>query len=253
LSDLLVSSGCCFYVSNTLMGDTDGNRPEFMDSSTQNKTTTDSATAGKCSGHPRRSFLRRLWLLVQWMVNLVFAGCLILVFTPAGDWLGDALIDVDPLTKADYIVVLGGNDDRAIEAANLYRQGWAPKVIVSSLKHDALRLADLIKNYGVSADDILVDGVGTRTATHPETVALLPGVDKKTDRFIVLTSPYHTSRSRACFERGRYEHICMQSPAWRMGGRYRRSRPGWTQRAATLGSKLYEVLAWTMYRVRGWL
>ncbi|MCP4374966.1 MAG: YdcF family protein [bacterium] len=225
-----------------------------MNSSIQDKTTaTDSDSAGKEFGHPRRSFLRRIWLLAQWMVNLVFAGCLILVFTPAGDWLGDALIDVDSLTKADYIVVLGGDDERAIEAANLYRQGWAPKVIVSSLEHDASRLADLIKNYGVPVDDILVDGAGGRTATHPKTVAQLSGVDKKTDRFIILTSPYHTSRSRACFERGGYEHICMQSPAWRRGGRYRHRGTGWGHRATTLSPKLYEVLAWTMYRVRGWL
>jgi uncharacterized SAM-binding protein YcdF (DUF218 family) len=126
-------------------------------------------------------------------------------------------------------------------------------VIVSSSKHNASELADLVNNYGVPADDILIDGETTRTSTHPETVARLPGVDKKTDRFIILTSPYHTSRSRACFERDGYEHICMQSPAWRMGGRYVRGRPNWTQRAATLGAKLYEVLAWTMYRVRGWL
>ena len=187
------------------------------------------------------------------MVNLTVAGCLILVFTPAGDRLGNALIDVDPLTKADYIVVLGGSRERGVEAANLYREGWAPKVIVSSLKHSVGKLADLVKAYGVPADDILIDGEGTRTSTHPETVAMLPGVDKKTDKFIVLTSPYHTSRSRACFKRDGYEHVCMQSPAWSMGGRYAGRSGHWTQRAATLNAKLYEVLAWAMYRLRGWL
>jgi uncharacterized SAM-binding protein YcdF (DUF218 family) len=197
--------------------------------------------------------LRRLVSIVQWTVNLIVLLCLVLVFTPAGDWLGDALIDVDPLEKADYIVVLGGNRERGIEAANLYREGWAPKVIVSSLKNSVGGLADIVNAYGVPADDILIDGEGTRTATHPETVALLPGVDKKTDRFIVLTSPYHTSRSRACFKRGGYEHICMQSPGWRMGGRYTGREAGWTQRAATLTAKLYEVLGWAMYRVRGWV
>ena len=207
----------------------------------------------KSDDRPRRSFLRRLASVVQWAVNLTALLCLILVFTPAGDWLGDALISVDPLTKADYIVVLGGNRERGIEAANLYREGWAPKVIVSSLRDNVDGLADLVKAYGVPADDILIDGEGTRTQTHPETVARLPGVDKKADRFIVLTSPYHTSRSRACFERDGYEHICMQSPGWRTGGRYVGAPDHWGQRAATLIAKLYEVLAWAMYRVRGWL
>ena len=187
------------------------------------------------------------------MVNLIVVLCLVLVFTPAGDWLGDALISVDPLTKADYIVVLDGNRERGVEAANLYRQGWAPKVIVSSTRDGAPELAEIVKAYGVPVDDILIDGETTRTATHPETVARLPGVDKKTDRFIVLTSQYHTSRSRACFQRAGYVHVCMQSPGWRIGGRYRDSETGWGQRAATLVTKLYEVLAWAMYRVRRWL
>ena len=153
------------------------------------------------------------------MVNLAVAGGLILVFTPAGDWLGNALISVDPLAKADYIVVLGGNRERGVEAANLYREGWAPKVIVTSTRDSVGGLAGIVKAYGVPADDILIDGEATRTANHPEAVARLPGVDKKTDRFIVLTSPYHTSRSRACFQRDGYEHVCMQSLGWSAGGR----------------------------------
>ena len=205
---------------------------------------------------PGRSFLRRLVSIVQWTVNLAIVGCLVLVFTPASDWLGSALVDVDPLGDKgdyDYIVVLGGNRERCVEAANLYREGLAPKVIVSSSGRDANELARVVEAYGVAAGDILVDDKTTRTSSHPETVARLPGVDKKTGRFIVLTSPYHTSRSRACFLRGGYEHICMQSPGWRFGGRCSATKVGWTQRAATLSSKLYEVLGWMNYRVRGWL
>ena len=207
--------------------------------------------ADKSDNRPRRSFLRRLASVVQWMVNLTVAGCIVLVFTPAGDWLGDALISVDPLEKADYIVVLGGNDERCVEAANLYREGWAPKVIISSTKRSVDGLADIVKAYGVPVDDILIDDETTRTATHPGTVARLPGVDKKTDRFIILTSPYHTSRSRACFQRDGYEHICMRSPDWRVGGRH--GNCGWDQRASSLCEELYEVLGWAMYRVLGWL
>jgi len=193
--------------------------------------------------------------VVQWTVNLAAVLCLVLVFTPAGDWLGDALISVDPLEKPDYdyIVVLGGSYERGVAAAKLYREGWAPKVIVSSLRGSVGGLADVVKAYGVPADDILIDGEGTRTATHPETVAQLPGVDKKADRFIILTSPYHTSRSRACFERGGYEHICMRSPDWRVGGRYTGTGGHWSQRAASLSTKLYEVLGWAMYSVLGWV
>jgi len=203
---------------------------------------------------PRRSRVRRIAVFVQWIVNLVALLCIALVFTPAGDWLGDALIDVDPLTeKADYIVVLGGDHERGVEAANLYREGWAPKVLVTSSREDAAALAEVVKACGVPVGDVLIDGEATRTADHGETVARLPGIDKLANRFIIITSPYHTSRAKACFQRDGYRHICMQGPRWRAGGRYMPDEFGWTQRAATLGSKLYEVLAWAMYRVRGWL
>ncbi|MBT3201673.1 MAG: YdcF family protein [Phycisphaerales bacterium] len=176
-----------------------------------------------------------------------------LVFIPAGDWLGESLIDVDTLTKADYVVVLDGNRERGVEAANLYREGWAPKVIVSSTNRGVTGLADLVKAHGVPVEDILLDGETTRTTTHPEAVARLPGVDIESDRFIILTSPYHTSRSRACFQHYGYKNICMQSPGWRLGGRYRDSSTGWGQRTATLYEKIYEVIGWGVYRIRGWV
>jgi len=208
-------------------------------------------SAEESDQRPKRSAPRRLAFVVQWMVNLVVAVCLILVFTPAGDWLGEALISVDPLEKADYIIVLGGHNERGVEAANLYRKGWAPKVIVSSTSGSADSLADIVEAYGVPREDILIDGATIRTSTHPETVARLSGVDVKTDRFIVLTSPYHTSRSRACFEHYGYRNICMRSPNWRQGAESKRH--GWVSRAGSLVEKVYEVLGWAMYRVRGWV
>jgi len=205
----------------------------------------------KSDDRPGRSVPRRLAGFLQWTVNLSVVAALVLVFTPAGDWLGDALISVDPLARADYIVVLGGNNERGVEAARLYRRRWAPKVIVTSTRHSAERLADVVKTYGVPAADVLVDDKTIRTATHPETVAQLPGVNPESDRFIVLTSPYHTSRSRACFKHYGYKHICMRSPGWRAGGEY--GGRGWTRRSSSLAEKVYELFGWAMYRIIGWV
>ena len=191
--------------------------------------------------------------LAQWGVNLTVLAVLALVFTPAGDWLGDSLVDVDPLARADYIVVLGGRRERAVEAANLYRRGWAPKVIVTSTKASAPGLAKVVEAYGVPKEDILIDSAAVRTASHPKTVAAVPGVTPATDRFIIVTSSYHTSRSRACFELGGYKHICMHAPGWRDGGRHGAGPGAWSLRAETLAAKIYEVLAWAMYSVRGWV
>jgi len=210
-------------------------------------------SADKPEQRPKRSLLRRVVRVAQWIVNLAVLLAIVLVFTPAGDWLGDALIDVDPLVKADYIVVLGGNNERAVEAANLYRLRWAPKVIITSTPKDTAKLAKIVEAYGVPPGDVLIDSEPTRTADHARTVARVPGADKNADRFIIITSPYHTSRAKACFLREGYRHVCMRSPGWKVGGLKGPRRPGWTQRALTLSTKLYEVLAWAMYRIRGWI
>jgi uncharacterized SAM-binding protein YcdF (DUF218 family) len=58
----------------------------------------------------------------------------------AGVWtcgcLGDWLVVNDPLQKADAIVVLGGYlPYRAVEAAEIYHDGWAPEVWVTQTDH----------------------------------------------------------------------------------------------------------------------
>src|SRR6476620_7122915 len=59
-------------------------------------------------------------------------------------WLGavgDFLVARDELQPADAIVVLAGNSPyRAQHAAELYRAGWAPKVLISN---------ELVQSHGV--------------------------------------------------------------------------------------------------------
>ena len=46
---------------------------------------------------------------------------------------GRLLVSIDPLQKADAIFVLGGSRaDRALEAVELYREGYAPLIVMSS-------------------------------------------------------------------------------------------------------------------------
>lgn len=208
------------------------------------------------SGGDRKRWLQRLHRLasiVQWVVNAGVLAAVLLVFTPLGDRLGQALLSVDPLEKADYIIVLGGDHERGAEAAYLYREGWAPKVIVSSRGQGADDLAAMVQAYGVPNDAILIDRDATRTADHPHTVAKLAGVDMETHRFIVVTSPFHTSRSRACFIHAGFRHIRARGLGWRTGGRFGPEREDWTGRARDLSTKLYEFFAWCVYRLRGWV
>ncbi|MFW6155412.1 MAG: YdcF family protein [Planctomycetota bacterium] len=190
--------------------------------------------------------------LVQWvcvaLVTFAAAG----VFTPVGDWLGDPLIRTDDLAASDAIVVLGGDLARGVEAARLYREGWGPRVIVSSTGGNTDHLADVVAAYGVPREAILLDRKAFVTLDHGETVARLDGVDPGAQRFIVVTSPYHTARARACFRRAGYTRIIMRSTGWQTGGDLALPA-GWTMRARELPTKLYEILAWAKYKLRGWL
>ena len=202
---------------------------------------------------PRRRCrrIRAALAVIQWAVNLCVLAAIGMVFTPAGDWVGRKLTRVDPLAKADYIVVLGGDAERAVEAARLYEKGWAPKVIASSQGDDVDELARILRDFGVPPDAILLDARPTRTADHPRTVAAVGGVDPRRDRFIVVTSLYHTTRSRACFERGGYKHILVRAPSWRLPGPLSPEGMSWGKHARDLFGKTYEVFAWAYYKARG--
>ncbi len=193
---------------------------------------------------------RRLLKVFQWVcVGLVtFAAAA--VFTPVGDRLGRPLIHIDPPAKADAIVVLGGDMARAVEAARLWRDGWAPKVVVSSNGPSVRRLAATVAAYGVPREAILIDDKAFVTYDHPRTIAALAGFDRAAGRVIVVTSPYHTGRARACFQQDGYARIIMRSTDWETGGAFA-GPTGWIMRARELPTKLYEILAWGKYKLLG--
>jgi uncharacterized SAM-binding protein YcdF (DUF218 family) len=67
------------------------------------------------------------------LVILVAVGALAYVFsTPLLTAIGQYLIDDEPPERADVIVVLAGSvPDRILEAVALYKDGFAPRVVVS--------------------------------------------------------------------------------------------------------------------------
>ena len=68
------------------------------------------------SGRVRKG-LCRAFRAVQWTCSVLVLATLLMVFTPAGGWAIRRVVRVDPLAKADYIVVLGGDLARSVEAA----------------------------------------------------------------------------------------------------------------------------------------
>jgi uncharacterized SAM-binding protein YcdF (DUF218 family) len=200
-----------------------------------------------------RRALRLLLRTVQGVVGALILAAMALVFTPAGDWLAARLRRVDPLEGADYLVVLGGRDDRVCEAVRLYRLGWAPRIIITSYRQDSEELAELARQFGVPSEALLLDRRATRTVDHPRTVAELPDVDPETHRFILVTSEMHTSRSGAVFEAAGYRHVIVRAPIWEIRPPNPQARRHWPGRASQLFAQAYETCAWLLYRARGWV
>jgi uncharacterized SAM-binding protein YcdF (DUF218 family) len=130
----------------------------------------------------------------------------------AARWLHHA----DAPQKSDAIVLLAGDLTRTFEAAQLYREGYAPRVYISVAVHDSS--SRLFEDAGIAitnAEDLarqvlLRKGVPDSaiawlakdmlsTATEAQATKTL--VDRGERRLLVVTSPYHTRRTGIIFHR----------------------------------------------------
>ena len=208
------------------------------------------------SHHPaRRIFVRIV------AAAIVLAALSLVAFLP---YAGRYLVYQDPLEKADAVVVLAGaRVQRWLEGADLFREGWAPHIVLSP---------------GIIEDaEVRVRGMGIRFPTDAElardamlqmnipaaAITTLPGSLDNTaqeaaavhelatarhwSRVIVVTSKYHTRRARFAFVRefgGTNVRILMRPT------RYDRSTPErwWTRRADVryVSSELEKLIAYRL-------
>ncbi|HZR69022.1 MAG TPA: YdcF family protein [Burkholderiales bacterium] len=127
-----------------------------------------------------------------------------------GGWLSAA----DAPEKAGAILVLGGDSSRALEAADLYYAGFAPKIYLSApmretrerllasvgvdMPDDESTMRRVLAARGVppSAVELLArDMVSTvqEASTAAQRLAGVPGP------LLIVTSPYHVRRARIVF------------------------------------------------------
>ena len=128
--------------------------------------------------------------------------------------LGQWLIVSDALVPARAIVVLGGNSPfRAMEAAAIYREGWAPEVWLTRTRANAASLALLRLGMTPATEDGLNRMVLGRLEVPVHAIRLLAGdVGNTADELrlvaaelrsgrgsavIIVTSKPHTRRVRA--------------------------------------------------------
>lgn len=173
-----------------------------------------------------------------------------MVLTPLTDRVFFAFDVQDELAPADWIICLGGDAGRAVEASRLLQDGYAPTLIVTNRGPAARRLGRQAIEWGAPADRVLIEDQSSRTADHPALVAQLGGIDIAHDTCIIVTSYTHMARARRIFEDAGYQHLIMREMRWQRQSRPQRNLT-WRQRLLVTPSMMYEAAGWCRYLLTG--
>jgi uncharacterized SAM-binding protein YcdF (DUF218 family) len=157
------------------------------------------------TGSDMRCLYRCLLAVISLGISALASFAGILVF--ASSWL----LQADEPQSADAIVILAGDARRTRHAADLFRQGLAPRVLISrpvrtarEKVFDDLHIplpraeqldSEVLQKTGVPAANIAFFGEGS-VSTFDEALALQRLFAGKSPRLLVVTSPYHVRRAR---------------------------------------------------------
>ena len=145
------------------------------------------------------------------------AGLLLLISAITLPGLGAWLVVEDPLQKADAIIVLGGTMyERPLEAVDLHKAGWAPRIYLFRQVADfgeAQLMArgipylrevdiqvDVLRRLGVEPQAIHVLNEAGSTAEEGAQLIELAAREQFA-RLIIITSKQHTRRARLVMTR----------------------------------------------------
>ena len=145
-------------------------------------------------------------------------------------------VDSGPV-KADYIVVLGGGAyERPLRAAELYKEGVAPRIILTGQGDEEINRTLLVER-GVPGSAIVTEGDSHTTwenAVNTAKVVLAHGPGEKgpgvgNTRVILVTSWYHSRRALRTFQKvapgmtfySRPSYFGYERSAWKTEGIHR--------------------------------
>jgi uncharacterized SAM-binding protein YcdF (DUF218 family) len=171
--------------------------------------------------------VRRRSLLLLLLTAGLLAGCFLArgkLLPSLASWLD---VGGPPQTADDIVLLTGDADTRAFVAASLYKAGWAPRVLLSTVaagysqerrsilaEHEINR--QVLLKCGVPERDVTVLN-GRAKSTFDEARALADYLDGSPwRRIIVVTNDFHTRRARWIFQRvlgGRAGQIVVVSAA----------------------------------------
>jgi uncharacterized SAM-binding protein YcdF (DUF218 family) len=147
--------------------------------------------------------LRIGWLVIPGLLALV-----LLFHAAILAALGGYLVNAGPPHRADIALVLAGDSrgNRILKAAELVREGYAPKAIVSGPAGIyGFYECDLAIPFAAKAgfpDSYFIHAEHHATSTIEEAEALLPELRKLGAKTVLLiTSDFHTRRSGKIFRR----------------------------------------------------
>lgn len=156
-------------------------------------------------------FRRKLWL-TGILVTLVIVTVFTVLRMPA------FLVHKKDLQPADAIVILmGSTPERELEAADLYHQGYAPKIMIVDFSTRSHRLLDSLKLRVPRSTDNAISVLG-QLDVPAECIHIIPGLVISTrgeavavrnylqtrsdiDAIILVSSPYHMRRATMLFRR----------------------------------------------------
>ena len=147
--------------------------------------------------------------------SAIAATLALLVFLP---FAGRYLAVEDPLERADAILVLAGaRVERWLEAAELHREGWAPRIILSPGRQEDAEVQLRQRGIRFPAEAEIVRDALVQMRVPAEAIVILPASVDNTaqeatalraltagtewQRIIVVTSKYHGRRSAYAFRR----------------------------------------------------
>ncbi|MED4727667.1 YdcF family protein [Aneurinibacillus migulanus] len=137
----------------------------------------------------------------------VLVGCIILallIYRPVLNGMAQYLVYPDARKPSDFIVLLGGETDgqRTRKAVELYKEGLAPKIIVSSGARISWRTTEskemvaLLKQLHVPERDIILEQKSRSTYENAlYTKKTVEGQTLRNKRLTLVTDDWHTRRS----------------------------------------------------------
>jgi uncharacterized SAM-binding protein YcdF (DUF218 family) len=133
---------------------------------------------------------------------LLGVNCLYLILTyePLLIWFAYRFRAEDPLAQSDAIVMLlGGPDDRPARAAEIYRKGLAPVILMGQTERNSYETQyhrQALIQSEVPADAIAILPGDVVRSTHDEALRVRDYVrTHSVRRIIVVTSSYHSART----------------------------------------------------------